>query len=127
MNKLLTLFGFYFIYRLITKKKFSGDSLLVLYFIIISAIFGTTTEQIFHLTVLFLLGLIIGAYYTIYKENKLTNTKILLIAFSLLALGHLLVIISVYSVVVVIANIIELISYIILLILIIRILKYHSK
>jgi uncharacterized membrane protein YkvI len=55
------------------------------------------------------------------------NTKILIIAFSILAFAQLVYVLSKVGILFAVANIIELISYVILLFLIIRILKYGEK
>jgi len=123
-ERLLILLGFYIIYKLSLKKKWTGDSYLVLYFLILTSFFSLDLYYyIFHLTALLLILLIMKNYSQIYRKNKNTNTKILVIAFSLLALSQLIYILSKLATLFVIANLIELASYIILLILIIRILK----
>ncbi len=125
-HRLFTLLGLYIIYRLPRKKKSSGDALLGIYFIIISALLGAQVYYLFHLTALVILILIIHNYYQLYKENKFVNTKILLFAFGILALSQLIFALSRIETIFVAANILELISYIILLILITRILQ-HGK
>jgi hypothetical protein len=123
-ERLLTLLGFYVIYKLSLKKKWTGDSYLVLYFLILTSFFSAGLYYyIFHLTALLLILLIIKNYSQIYRKNKNMNTKILVIAFSLLALSQLIYILAKLSTLFVIANLIGLASYIILLLLIIRILK----
>jgi len=136
-HKLLTLIGFYIIYRLPIKKKSPGDFILALFFIIISVAFSININFIFHITVLVLLVMIISNYYQIYKKNKFANTEILIIAFCILALAHLIFIFSelnkilggskeYYGNIFVVANLIEAISYITLLFLIVRI-KYGTE
>ncbi len=126
-HRLLTLLGLYVIYRLPRDKKSSKDFVLVLYFIIISALLSKQVYYLFHATALILLILIMNNYYEVYKKNKFVNTKILILAFGILALSQLIFIISRLEMAFVAANIVELISYIILLILIIRILQYGKK
>lgn len=125
-NRLLTLLGFYIIYRLPTKKIFSEEFLLAFYFIILSAAFSIFAEQLFHLTVIILLAMITYNYYKIYKKNKAENTRILLVAFSMLTFAHLIFLISKSGMLYVVSNIIELCSFIILLMLIVRILRHKS-
>lgn len=130
--KLLTLAGLYILYRL--PKKSPGDIFLAVYFILVSALFGTNVNFVFHLTVIIFLILIIRNYWSVYKQNKLTNTKILLLAFGILALGHMLMIIPELMTVpgqfgeyfMVLANFVELVSYVVLLILIIRMTRIYS-
>ena len=128
-HKFLILIGLFIIYKLPQKKMYMGDYVLVLYFIVLSAILGAYGEffYFFHLTAFVLLILIVNHYYKIYKENKFANTKILITAFGILALAQLIYILSKIEILFVMANTLELISYVILLFLIIRILKYGEK
>ncbi len=127
-NRLLTLCGFYVIYKLSLKKKWSGDSYLVLYFLIITSLFSSDIYYyIFHLTILLLISLLIKNYYWIYLKNKHMNTKILIFAFSLLALSQVIFLLSKVDILFVTGNLIELVSYLMLLVLIIRILKYSPR
>lgn len=126
-QRFLTLAGLYIIYRLPRHKKSVGDYVLVLYFVLISALLSKGVFYLFHLTALVLLILIFDNYHALYKKNKFVNTKILLIAFGMLALSQLIFILSNIEIMFVLGNIIELISYTVLLILIVRILKYGKK
>ena len=128
-HKFLILAGFFIIHRLPRKKIFVGDYALVLYFILLSAILGVYGGffYFFHLTAFVLLILIVNNYYKIYKKNGFVNTKILITAFSILALAQLIYVLSKIGVLFAVANTIELISYVILLFLIVRILKYGEK
>jgi hypothetical protein len=126
-HRFLTLLGFYMIYRLPRHKKSVGDFLLILYFILISAILGKEFHFIFHLTALVLLVLIVGNYYSVYKRNSFFNTWILIVAFGLLAFSQFIFVLSQLEILFVIGNMVELISYIILLVLVVRILKYGEK
>jgi hypothetical protein len=71
--------------------------------------------------------MIVSNYYEIYKKNKFTNTKVLIGAFSLLALSQMIFILSKVDILFVLASAIELVSYVILLLLVIKILKYGEK
>ena len=126
-QRFLTLIGFYIIYRLPREKKSIGDYLLVGYFILLSALLSNEISFLFHLTALFLLIMITGNYYEIYKQNKFFNTKILMISFGILAFSQVLFMFSEVDALYVAGNIIELISYTIFLGLIIRIRKYGKK
>jgi len=128
-QKFLILVGFYIIYRLPQKKMYVGDYALVLYFILLSAVLSEYGKffYLFHLTAFVLLILIVNNYCRIYKEKKFANTKILIAAFSILALAQLIYILSKVGILFAVANIIELISYVTLLFIIIRILKYGEK
>ena len=118
--------GLYIIYRLPSKKKSLSDFILVSYFLILSAFISESLYYLFHATTLILLLMITYNYYSVYKKNRFPNTKILAIAFGILALSQLLPILSPDSIMMVVSNIIELVSYVILLVLIIR-LKYGKK
>jgi len=128
-HNLLVLIGLYIIYRLPQKKLHLEDYILVLYFIVLSAILSEYSGffYLFHLTAFVLSLLIINNYCKIYKKNKFANTRILIAAFSVFALAHLIYVFSEIDVLFVIANVTELISYVILLFLIIRIMKYGEK
>jgi len=122
-NKFLTLWGLYIIYRIPQKKNIGGDAILAVYFILISALFGSTFYYVFHLTALVFLMMIISSYLEVYRKNKSENTKVLLVAFSLLALSQMIFVMSSLKVCYAIAQIIQLVSYLILLFLMIRILR----
>lgn len=126
-QRFLTLCGLYIIYRLPRVKKSVGDYVLVLYFILISSVLSTEFYYLFHLTALFLLVLIVNNYYGIYKKNKFVNTKILIVAFAMLALSQLIFVLSKVDALFVLASIIELVSFVGLLFLVIKILKYGKK
>ena len=127
LQRILTLIGLYILYKLALNKKWTGDSYLVLFFLVLISIFSTNFYYyIFHLVALILLLLIIKNYLSIYKKNRHNNTKILIIAFTMLAISKMIFLLSKLSTFFVIANLIELASYIILLVLITRII-WHSK
>ena len=128
-HNLLILAGLYIIYRLPQKKLHLEDYVLVLYFIVLSAILSEYEGffYLFHLTAFVLSLLIINNYYKIYKKNKFVNTKMLIMAFSVFALAQIIYVFSKIEILFAIANVTELISYVILLFLIIRIMKYGEK
>lgn len=126
-HRFLTLLGLYIVYRLPRANKSWGDYLLVGYFILLSAVIGREFFYLFHATALILLILIVNKYYEVYKKNGFLNTKILMVAFAILALSQLIFILSNLEVFFVAANVVELISYAILLGLIIRIVKHGKK
>jgi len=126
-HRFLTLLGFYIIYRLPMKTQKPEDIFLALYFLVISALFGTVFYYLFHITAVVLLVLIINNYYRIYLENRSKNTKLLVNALIILLIGHFIFILSNIRIVYVVAQLIQLISYIMLLWLIIRILQYGKK
>jgi hypothetical protein len=126
-NRFLTLTGLYIIYRVPERKMDFRDYFLVLYLIIVSSALSQEFHYIYYMTSFFFLVLIINNYYRKYKENKFTNTKILIFAFSILCLAQIIFLLSKVDILFVMANIAELISYVILLFLIIRIMKYGEK
>jgi hypothetical protein len=115
------------IYRLPRDRKSVMDYVIVLYFIVISAIVQQNLYYIFHLTAFIMMIAIVEKYSLVYKENKFINTKILMVAFAGLALSQLIFALSSFESLFAVANFIELISYIILLFLIIRILQYGTE
>lgn len=128
VHRLFTLIGLYVIYRLPMKKGKISDYLLAIYFIALSALFSFMgAYYLFHLTALLLLAMIINNYLKVYNENKSHNTKILIIAFLMLALSQIIFILSKLNIAYAIAQIIQLVSYIILLVLIINILENGKK
>lgn len=122
-----TLCGLYLIYRLPRSKKSVGDYLVGLYFILISSLLSQEIFYIYHLTLLFILVLTVEKYALVYKQTKFFNTKVLISAFTVLALSQLVFIVSHINVMFVAANVLELIGYSIFLALTIRILKHGKK
>ena len=123
MYKFLTLLGLYIIYRLPLKNKNWSDAILAILFIILASLAGQVIYYIFNIVTFAILALIINNYIKIYRKNKNKNTKLLLISFIILAIAHLIFILSGIEIIFVIGEFIELISYIAFLILIIRINK----
>ena len=126
-DKVLTLVGLYVIYRLPQKKKSIKDLFLIIYFVILSVLSSDLVNYLFRITAAGLFALLSYNYYSLYKKNKFTNTKILSIAFGIMGVSQLLFMMSQISMIVVLADLLELVSYIILLILVIRILKHGTK
>jgi len=126
-HRFLTLLGFYMIYRLPRLRKSVGDYMAVLYFILISSLLSKEIFYIFHLTALFILVMIVEKYSWVYRENRFFNTRVLMVAFSILALSQLIFVLSDIDILFALANTVELISYSIFLALIIRIWKYGKK
>lgn len=124
--RFLTLAGLYIIYSLHHRKISLENYFFFAYFIILSAILNAQIYYLFHLTAFFILLMIVRNYYRIYKENKFLNTKILITAFSILALSQLFFIFS-GGTLQATANVIELISYALLLFLAIKIRKDGKK
>lgn len=122
-HRVLTLSGLYLIYTTALQKFEEKSALLVFFlFVMISIASGEAFYYFFHITALILLVYIIARYNQIYQKNKSENTKVLLIAFSLLTASQALYILSKLVICGVVAQILQLVSYLILLILVIRIL-----
>ena len=125
--RLLTLLGFYIIYKLPLEKGQKEDFFLVLFFITVISILSKDLIYLFYFTALILLILITKNYYLVYKKNKSRKTLLLIFAFGILALSNVIYAFSGSSPFYVVADGWELVSYIILLVLIIRIFKYGKK
>jgi hypothetical protein len=127
--RLFTLLGLYIIYKLPTGRKKSdpADFALTLYLILMTAILSHSLYYFYHLTAFILLFLIIRDYTRIYYESKLSNTLILISAFSLLAISQLIFIFSLVGVVYVLAQSLQVVGYMILLLLIVRIIQNGKK
>ena len=126
-HKMLTLLGLYIIYRISSERKSFDDVLLIIYFLVISSFFGITIGYIFHLTALILLISIIINYSKICCQNKSKNTQILISAFVILTVSHVILMFSSSGNWYVFGQLIQLVSYLILLFLIIRILKHGKR
>lgn len=122
-NKFLTLLGLYIIYKIPASKKLSADFFLIIYLLFITAFLSHTFHQLYNLTALVLLILIIRNYYRIYLENKLKSTKILIAAFILMSISQAIFIFANLNYPYIIAQNLQLVSYITLLFLIIKILE----
>jgi hypothetical protein len=129
IHSLLILLGLYVIYRINMEKATKKDIMIMVYFIVISAFFGCIFHYyLFYLTSLIFTVFIAENYYKIYKKNKTENTKVLINAFSILAISQVMFLFSKFGgFYVVFAQLLQLVSYIILLLLIIRIWEHGKK
>jgi hypothetical protein len=120
--------GFYSIYYTTKKNKLKTDHLLILYFIVISAIFSSNAYHLFNITVTFLVAIIFLNYRKIYKKTKSENTKILASAFFILFVSYLIMTFAkINTNIYVAANILQLVAYVVLLYIIIKIYKHGKK
>lgn len=130
-QRFLTLAGLYFMYRFPSARKpETEDILIATSFVLISAIFGHWSYFVFPLASILLIGMIINKYYNIYKVSHLENTRMLIIAFFVLAIANIPLLCCPNNYAYVTSSLLELVSYIILVLLIIRILragKYGKK
>jgi hypothetical protein len=113
---LLTLFGFYIIYALLSKDKLSMNYVIIAYFIIITTYFTRFTYFITYITAFIFLLAISRRYFIQYSESKYKNTLFLGISFSIITLSQFVFIFTsqnptLYAV----AEIIQLIGYLLLL------------
>ena len=126
-NRLFSLIGFYIIYKIPSRKIFSGDFFLALVLIFIISTLANEWFYIYHITALALLILIINNYYQTYKNEKITNTKILISAFIILAISQILFLMSSINYMYVTAQSVQLVSYITLFFLVIKIIQNGKK
>ncbi len=127
MTRFFTLLGLYIIYKIPAERKLTTEFLLIIYLLGVTAVLSQNIPYLYHLTAFVLLFLIVRNYFRIYRENKLTNTKILLIAFIMLLFSQVIFIFSNLNYFYVVAQSIQLASYIILLGLIIKIQKNGTQ
>jgi len=126
-TRFFTLLGLYAIYMIPADKKLTSQFFLTVYLILIVSLLSHNVYYLYHLTALVLLLLIVNNYYNIYQKEKMTNTKILIIAFSLLAISQGIFLLSKLNYFYVIGQSIQLVSYITLFGLITKILKNGKK
>ena len=126
-NKVFTLFGLYLIYKTPTRKEISGEFVLILYLLFMTALLSYVFFYVYHLTAFILLMMIIRHYYLGYRKERLSNMMILVTAFSLLALSQIAFFFSGIDYVYVTAQSMQLVSYIILFGLGVKILKNGKK
>jgi hypothetical protein len=128
LHRFLIMLGFYLLYYTTRKNKSGVEHLLILYFIVISAIFISNVYYLFNITVSVLLAIIFASYLQVYRKTKTENTKILSLAFLILLVSYLVMTFSrMNSGIYIAANILQLISYSILLYIIIKIYKHNEN
>jgi len=113
---LLTLFGFYIIYALLSKDELSMNYVIIAYFIIITTYFTRFTYFITFITAFIFLLAISRRYFIQYSKNNYKNTLFLGISFSIITLSQFVFTFTssnptLYAV----AEIIQLIGYLLLL------------
>ncbi|MBI2042910.1 hypothetical protein HYT25_00800 [Candidatus Pacearchaeota archaeon] len=125
-SRLFTLLGLYILYKL-PAERISGEFFLYIYFITIISILGQPFYFIHHFTALILLVFIVNKYTKIYLKERAKNTRTLVVAFVLLAIGQWVFLFSKVGAIYVLGQIIQLTGYITLLMLIIKIIKDGKK
>ncbi|MBI4116163.1 hypothetical protein HY449_00280 [Candidatus Pacearchaeota archaeon] len=124
--RLFTLLGLYTIYKL-PLEKFAGEFFLYLYLITIISWMSNSYYYIYNLTALVLLIYIINKNYKMYLKDKVKNTRIVVFAFSVLAVAQFIFLFSQLRELYAVGQVMQLASYIILLILIAKIIKDGKK
>jgi len=123
--RFFVMLGFYFIYYINKKKKSRIEHLIMIYFILIAAIFTSNAYGVFHMTVTVFLAVIFAHYWKVYKKTKSENTHLLAAAFLVLVVSNVIMIFSRLNAgAYLVANLMELGSYILFLFVIIRIYKH---
>ncbi len=125
-DRILTLFGFYIMYKL-PLERVSGEFFLNLYLIVIVSLMSQSYYYVYHLTALILLIFLVNKYYKIYRKDGVANTGILVMAFVLLGLSQTVFLFSKLNYIYVTGQLMQLASYIILLVLIVKIVKDGKK
>jgi hypothetical protein len=125
--RVFTLFGLYLLYSIYHKQSL-GNTIFVFLLIILSMYYSHSSSFIFYFLTFILLVLISIQYFKKYKENRHSNTKLLIYSFSIIAISQLIsIFIKTNLLFYVIAEVIQLIGYIILLFTFFRVLKYGKK
>jgi len=126
-SRLLVLLGLYVIYKIPYEAKITKDFLIILYLIFVTALLSHSLYYFYHLTALIFLASIIDNYRKTYQKTKLKTTKILVVAFSIMALSQIIFLFSKLAYIYAIAQMVQLLSYAILLVLIVKIIKDGKK
>jgi len=128
LYRLLVMLGFYLLYYTSKKKKSEFDFLMIIYFIVVSAIFSENVYYLFHTTVSLIVLAVFVNYSKLYIKTKSENTKILAVSFFVLLISHIMMVFSSINTSIYIgANFLQLAAYILLLMIIIRIYKHGKK
>jgi len=125
---LLQLLGLYFLYNIYNKNNSTSHVFLMVYFVLLSTYLSNFDYYIFHLTALFLLGILSLIYLKNYKTSGYKNAKLLFYSFFILSLSQVFFItlsLSEYSYV--IAEILQLIGYYVMLLVWIGFSKHGKK
>ena len=122
--------GFMMLFLIVSRLTWENKRViaLLMYLVVIATWLGAIHYQLFYLTTLALLCLIVWSYYTNYRDIKSKNALLVLFSFGILLLSHAFFIFVIYSrTIYVIAEITQLIGFLCLLIPFILIFKKKPK
>jgi hypothetical protein len=124
----LTLFGFYMLYALASKERFTMNYIIIAYFIFISTYFARFNTIVFYLTALIFVMALSRRYILAYKEYGYVNTLYLGWSFGIIGLSQAVFIFATQSrTLYILAEILQLIGYLALLATFIMVLKNARK
>ena len=90
LYKVFFILGFLILFFIVTKTEKKEKMFLFVYFGIITILFSIYFNFIFHLTLIFILTLLITHFYENYKKLKTKNSFFVFIAFLIILIGHIL-------------------------------------
>ncbi len=114
--RLLHLLGLYLLYSIYERKVSKGDLLIIFTSFFLITYFSHYSYYAFHIVALLLLSIISYKYLRTYMKNKVFNTKLLSISFSIIAISQAVFIFELFHpLFYVYAEIIQLVGYVMLL------------
>ena len=123
-HRFFQLLGLFLLY-LLHQKLPKSSIFLFLYFIGILTYFSRSAYYLFHITTLFFLFFITLVYFTQWKLNKRSTTKLLTMGFATMGFAHVLFMFhQVTNIFYVAAEIVQVVGYLILLITFIMVLRH---
>lgn len=128
LYSVLTLIGFYFLYTIYEPGISSRTSLLMLYMLLVIALFSENAYMLMHLTAMILSVFITISLWKNYKRNNLVSTKSLAFGFGIISFSRIFFILAnKYPSMYVFGELIQFIGYFVLLITFIAVLKDGKK
>jgi len=126
--KLLMLGGLYILLTLYERKMSYSERIILLYLVIVSAVFSQQIFYLFHLTALLFLVLITTRFYANYKKQKSNAALLLTISFGILCLSQFIFIFTFLTLFCyVIAEMIQLAGYLLLFVTLFLVLRHGKK
>jgi len=92
--KIFYIIGFLILFLLLTKTDKKQNIFLYAYLSIVVILFSIYLNFVFHITLILILIFLTYHFYENHKAHRTTNTKLVLIAFSIILLSHLFMIFS---------------------------------
>jgi hypothetical protein len=124
----LTLIGFYILYTVYEPDFSARTNLLMIYLLLVIALFSENAYLFMHLTAMILSVFITFSLWNNYKKNKLSSTKYLAFGFGTISLSRIFFILAnTYSSMYVIGEIIQFLGYFLLLLTFVAVLKHGKK